>query len=210
MIRAICGLQGIASLYHFTRIENLPSILRHGLRPVQALQSNRIPFRWNDEHRIDGHEDAICVSISHPNEKLFYRWRMNNPAQRWAVLSLDPAILWESEVAFCAHNAADRRISKQDRKKLGSARTFGGLFVDGDAPPTRAEQGLAPCDPTDVQAEVLVFENIPASAITGVVFSDAASLTQWQSVVGDRDAIVHADRSGLFGLRSVARKTKGN
>lgn len=210
MIRAICGLQGIASLYHFTRVENLPSIFQYGLRPVQALQSNRIPFRWNDEHRIDGHEDAICVSISHPNEKLFYRWRMNNPAQRWAVLSLDPAILWESEVAFCAHNAADRRISKQDRKSLGTAKTFGGLFVNGDAQPTRTEQGLAPYDPTDVQAEVLVFEEIPSSAITGVVFSDPASLAQWQSVVGERDVIVHADRMGLFGLRSVARKIEGN
>ncbi|WP_334185202.1 DarT ssDNA thymidine ADP-ribosyltransferase family protein [Novosphingobium sp.] len=210
MIRAICGSLDIASLYHFTRVENLPSIFRHGLRPVQALQSNRIPFRWNDEHRIDGHEDAICVSISHPNEKLFYRWRMNNPAQRWAVLSLDPAILWESEVAFCAHNAADRRISKQGRKTLGSAKAFGGLFVKGDAQPTRAEQGLAPYDPTDVQAEVLVFADIPPSAITGVVFSDPASLAQWHSVVGERDVIVHADRTGLFGLRSVARKIEGN
>lgn len=210
MIRAYCGLQKIASLYHFTRVENLSSIFRHGLRPVEALQSNRIPFRWNDEHRIDGHEDAICVSISHPNEKLFYRWRMTNPAQRWVVLSLDPAILWENEVAFCAHNAADSRISKQDRRRLGSASAFSDLFVNGDAPPTRAEQGLAPCDPTDVQAEVLVFQNIPASAITGAVFSDAASLTQWQSVVGDRDAIVQPDRTGLFGLRSVARKNKGN
>ena len=135
---------------------------------------------------------------------------MNNPAQRWAVLSLDPAILWESEVAFCAHNAADHRISKQDRKTLGSAKAFGGLFVKGDAPPTRAEQGLAPYDPTDVQAEVLVFADIPPSAITGVVFSDPASLAQWQSVVGERDVIVHADRTGLFGLRSVARKIEGN
>nr|WP_314464296.1 DarT ssDNA thymidine ADP-ribosyltransferase family protein [uncultured Novosphingobium sp.] len=210
MIRAICGLQGIASLYHFTRVENLPSIFQHGLRPVQALQASRIPFRWNDEYRIDGHENAICVSISHPNEKLFYRWRMNNPAQRWAVLPLDPAILWESEVAFCAHNAADRRISRRDRKSLGSAKAFSSLFLNGDAPPTRAELGLASYDPTDVQAEVLVFEDIPSSAITGVVFSDPASLTQWQSVVGERDAIVHADRTGLFGLRSVARKTGGN
>lgn len=178
--------------------------------PVKALQANRIAFRWNDEHRIDGHEDAICVSVSHPNERLFYRWRMTNPAQRWVVLSLDPAILWKNEVAFCAHNAADSRISKQDRIKLGSATAFAGLFVNSDARPTRAEQGLAPCDPTDVQAEILVFENIPASAITGAVFSDAASLARWQSVVGNRNAIVHPDRTGLFGLRSVARKIRGN
>lgn len=209
-IRAICEMQGIASLYHFTRVENLPSIFQHGLLPVKALQANRIAFRWNDEHRIDGHEDAICVSVSHPNERLFYRWRMTNPAQRWVVLSLDPAILWKNEVAFCAHNAADSRISKQDRIKLGSATAFAGLFVNSDARPTRAEQGLAPCDPTDVQAEILVFENIPASAITGAVFSDAASLARWQSVVGNRNAIVHPDRTGLFGLRSVARKIRGN
>jgi len=135
---------------------------------------------------------------------------MSSPVQRWAVLSLDPAILWESEVAFCAHNAADRRISKQDRKTLGSAKTFGGLFVNGDVQTTRADQGLAPYDPTDVQAEVLVFEDIPPSAIIGAVFSDPASLTQSQSVLGDREAIVHADRTGLFGLRTVARKTVGS
>lgn len=207
LMRGMCVIQRISNLYHFTRIENLRTILLHGLKPVHALQSDGIPFHWNDEQRIDGHEDAISISISHPNDKLFYRWRMTNPAQDWVVLTLDRAILWDNDVAFCAHNAADRRISSVDRKSLGGVDAFQALFAEDTAAPTRATQGIAACDPTDVQAEVLVFSNIPASAIKGVVFSNDASLAQWKPMLGEIEGIVHAERTGLFGLRSVARKS---
>ncbi|GFZ86267.1 DarT ssDNA thymidine ADP-ribosyltransferase family protein [Sphingobium fuliginis] len=197
-------------LVHFTRVENLPSIMCHGLRSISAMQSEKIAFRWNDEQRLDGHEDAVSLSIAHPNDKLFYRWRMSNPQQGWAVLLLDPSVLWTCASAFCAHNAADRRISRQERTALSSVAAFDAMFADQDGQTSRSTQNLRLCDPTDVQAEILVFDPIPAALVSSAIFSDHTNLTQWRDLFPGRDLQLHADRTGLFGLRSAARaKGKG-
>lgn len=82
------------------------------------------------------------------------------------------------------------------------------MFAESVGQVGRVGQGLLRSDPTDVQAEVLVFESIAPSYITGAVFSDHRSLSLWQSELDNRSAQVEADRAGLFGLRSVARQSR--
>jgi hypothetical protein len=81
-------------LLHFTQVENISSIMRNGLCPVATLTAATTPFRANDHLRLDGHKDAVSLSIAHPNDRMFFKYRRQDPKQKWAVLVLDPAVLW--------------------------------------------------------------------------------------------------------------------
>ena len=72
---ALLQNRGVKHLYHFTNIDNLSSILRHGILSVNKLRSNGIKYFYNDPNRYDGNPDAISISISFPNSKLFYKFR---------------------------------------------------------------------------------------------------------------------------------------
>jgi len=128
-IKAFCNQCGIATVVHFTRVENLPSILTYGLLSRKTLDSMDIEYVFNDGQRIDRYYDAICTSISFPNYKMFYRYRINDP-QNWAVLLLDVSLLWELDCAFCQENAASNAVTRvplQERKKFSALQL---MFAD--------------------------------------------------------------------------------
>lgn len=64
-IQRICIEQKIETLVHFTRSQNLSSILQRGLlgRSVLEDQSYDIRPQYNDSYRLDGYKEAICLSI---------------------------------------------------------------------------------------------------------------------------------------------------
>ena len=209
---------GIPYLLHFTRIENLASIFNNGLCPVSALESAGTPFHANDRLRLDGQKDAVSLSISHPNDKMFAKYRWQNPEQRWAVLVLEPSIIWMYSVAFNRNNAADKRMSGLSRDAKMSVDAFDSMFLPFDDLPPRETNKLERFDPTDVQAELQVFDAIPTFQITGVVFHDADSLIMCKHSIGSelldrylyseiRRLSVQADGKGFFGARAYARKT---
>ena len=100
-IQQFCEERKIETLVHFTRIENLDSILQHGLVGRSLLQTRQQQFLWNDEIRADGCPQAICLSISFPNYKMF--WGIRRKAEKtmgiadsqWVVLLLDAKVLWK-------------------------------------------------------------------------------------------------------------------
>ncbi|ABQ25481.1 hypothetical protein Gura_1280 [Geotalea uraniireducens Rf4] len=94
-MRATVEGRGIAHLIHFTRFENLNSILQHGIRPRQVLDAGGEEYIFNDELRLDGCLDAVSLSISFPNYKMFYPYRCQDYSINWAVLRLKSSILWD-------------------------------------------------------------------------------------------------------------------
>jgi hypothetical protein len=148
---------------HFTRIENLPSILKNGLLPRSELVTGT--FRPNDEVRADGLPEANCLSISFPNYKMLYKYSMNSltPYAGWAVLAIDPVVFAELPCLYFPTNAAASECAYTSRvnpMQFSGAAALNAMFAD-PAPGVRARNQLPDHFTTDPQAEVLVFAKVP-------------------------------------------------
>ena len=204
-IREICQSRGIERLTHFTRAANLGSIMTLGLQPVALALLNGLAPKRNDPLRRDGWLQASSVSISFPNYKMFYKLRRAEPGETWVVLEIAAKTLWTRPCAFCDRNAADRRVTARGLHDLGDVEAFRAMFASDSGVPSRQTQGLTAADPTDPQAEVLVFDVIPPDDIDGVVFADEASARAYTQVVGARRIRIAADGEGCFASRPRAR-----
>lgn len=195
----------IPFLAHFTRVANLPSIMRHGLYPISRAAQNGIKPEANDELRLDGHKDASSLSIGFPNYKMFYKYRLENPGVEWAVLGIEPSVLWTKDCAFCCHNAADARVSCLPPAQLKTPEAFIRMYEEIEGVQSREEQRLKPFDPTDGQAEVLVFDIIEPEFIGGAIFENSAIRDAYLEILGDRQVLVSAKNKGVFASRGYVR-----
>ena len=195
----------IPHLVHFTNIKNLESIIEYGLVPRDLLEDIEGESYINDPHRFDGHADSVSLSIAFPNCQMFYSlW--NGSSEQYCILGLHPEVLWNYECAFCKHNAADNLISGQNINDLKSVSAFEGMYDEFPWVRSRVDQKLKPYDPTDVQAEVLVFDIIDPKYIVGIVFPDQSLARDYQDIIGNREALVHRPRKDFYGSRSFSRE----
>lgn len=84
--------RGVEHFVHFTAISNLKNIVKRGLVPRAVLEKEGVDFAYNDDNRYDGKEH-INLSITRPNNRLFYVMRKRYPERRYAILTINPAIL---------------------------------------------------------------------------------------------------------------------
>ncbi len=188
----------IPHLVHFTRSENLPSILRHGLKSVVACEREELVPMRNDQHRFDAQQDGTSLSVTFPNYRMFYKYRKLAPGTDWAVLLISPRVIWEKDCAFYRHNAADARMIRQHRGQKKSAQALRDMFAadDGDR-----DAGLRSYDPTDPQAEILVYESIEPSLIEAIAFETADAHTRHMQLLGRHESFFAGTSKGLFGPR---------
>lgn len=192
-IKAQATERSIRHLIHFTRVANLESIMNHGLLSVQMAHQQGVVPLINDQLRLDGHKDAISLSIGFPNSAMFYKYRQLHPQDRWVVLLLRPEILWNHDCAYCLHNAADKRISSRPWSEFTSDEAFQSMFAEApEGTPSRTVQRLGLYDPTDVQAEVLVRGNIAPSMLVEMVFEHPDDLEAHRHHTVDRVCVLEA------------------
>lgn len=193
-------------LLHFTRAINLPSIMAYGLYPISRAHEIGANPQINDQYRWDGRRNSTSVSIAFPNSQMLWKYKKENEGVDWAILVMPPSILWTKDCAFCRHNAADGRISNQPLPSLMTSQALIGMFDVIDGVPSREEQKLKPFDPTDVQAEVLVFNVIEPQELIGVIFETAAARDTYIAYLSNRKTYLHANNKGMFASRGYARK----
>ncbi|MEW8185890.1 MAG: DarT ssDNA thymidine ADP-ribosyltransferase family protein [Candidatus Thiodiazotropha endolucinida] len=183
----------IKYVYHFTRLQNLDSILLEGLMSRQDLDSCEwdTPPAINDPYRFDNCLDAICCSIGHPNYKMFYRLRQQYKGEEWVVLGLKARILWEKDCAFCVENAASNNVTSIPIEERRSLDAFNQLFEEYDGKPSREDLGIPNKCPTHPQAEILVFENIEPEYIIGAVFESRQRVDEYRTQYDDFQFMYH-------------------
>jgi len=203
-IQQVVNERGIDYLLHFTRLCNVPGILQHGLYPRSRLDELPHAAVINDRHRFDNRTDSNSLSLGHPNDAMFYKYRQST-LDDWAVLVIEPSVLWESGCAYSKYNAADHRISGLPLKALTSGDALRGMFDESDCLSSRAAQKLHPFDPTDHQAEVLIFDVISPSKIRGAVFRNEEALYVYASKYPQFKFACHEEGTGVFARRDFVR-----
>jgi hypothetical protein len=173
-IRAFCAARRIDTLVHFTRFENLEGILADGILSRSALEGRAGHVIFNDDTRTDGHKDAVCLSVSFPNHKMFYKYRLADQTAIWAVLLIRADVLWELDCAFCWANAACSAISRLPLAHLMESSSLSKMFADQCEVSgiSRAACKIPDCFPTNPQAEVLALSRVPLSCVTAVSFQE--------------------------------------
>lgn len=171
-IQEICAHRGVKAVMHFTRLENLSSILAKGLIPRDVCLTSGLGVAFNDEYRLDN-TNAVCASIEFPNYKMFYRLQMANPGQEWVILVINAAILWNAKAAFCKTNAASKEVTQVPLEARMNCTSFEGLFAEYGVTP-RKDLGIPDRFPTNPQAEVLLTEGIPRQYIMGAIVKTSA------------------------------------
>ena len=184
-IQQIVAARGISTLCHFTRVERLSSILHRGLWSRSCLEDlppSKRPL-FTDPDRYDGYKEAICLSIGFPNYRMLFQKTGRDKQFLWVILLIDTKVLWELDCAFCHQNASSslvNRIPLEDKKKSSSLKR---MFRDQDYDNKGSyhRQLQIPKDyPTHPQAEVLVFDPIPATYIKTVLFYNGTALKKWR------------------------------
>ena len=169
----------IEYILHFTRLVNLDSILSNGLIPIDELERMGINSEINDEYRYDNCKNALCCSIGHPNYKMFYSLRMNNPDVEWCVIGIKKDILWNKDCAFCVENAASNSVTSIPIHQRKGLQAFMKLFDEIENKPTRNTLDIPSYCPTNPQAEILVFDKINSNDILGVVFQSQQRVDEY-------------------------------
>ncbi len=194
---------GIPHLVHFTRCENLPTILEHGVMSIETCSHQRIDPVCNDTNRYDGQPDAISLSIAFPNYRMFYKYRAMFPATEWAVLLISSATLWEKDCGFYRNNAADARMIRIPREEMKSAQALRDMFSNDLA----RDSFLRPYDPSDPQAEVLCYDTIEPSHIEAIAFETREIRAKNWSILKGLESFYAGPNAGLFASR---QQTRGN
>ncbi|MCT2580914.1 DUF4433 domain-containing protein [Mesorhizobium sp. P16.1] len=171
-IAAIVEARQIEDVLHFTRLENLPGILEHGLRTRSELVSADFPVYASDADRLDKEDDAVSVSISCYYPRMFEAKRYRSGDKPWAILILHPNLLWNYHCLFFRKGAATNATKYENGKRYGGyalEKLFDdcSLLMDPNKTGFRAEYGLLPSWPTFSDSEVQVMSPIHPGYIRG-------------------------------------------
>ena len=189
--------QEIEYFVHFTNAQNLENIFKYGLLSVRELQNRGIEFVPNDMERFDNKLGGISLSVSFPNYRMFYKYQCARKCD-WVILLIDPRPILELKCNFCTKNAASIRMRK--RISLNPVFDFKNMFCENSLTKSREKSGIPKKFTTDPQAEILVMEDIPLSAIQGICFRDKEAFEKYNYLLRGHGIKICIDET-YFGKR---------
>lgn len=185
--------RGIEYLIHFTPTINLYSILeqeklmsRRFLENLDIEQFDILDYvQFTDNVRYDD-KNFINLSISSPNTYLFSKFQERTKEDitiNWCVLKIDPKHIYEKETKFAVTNAASN--SAKSIGITGDFEKFKMLFANNINIPFGVRGKINSKFPTNVQAEVLVRDEIPVDSIIEVCFDSQESLASAKAALSE-------------------------
>ena len=182
----------IDAIYHFTHKSNLSSILEYGILTRTNLNNMNLRYAFNDQMRLDVVLDTISLSFSHPNFKMFYKYRKQTSDDDWVVLKISPSLIYGKEpqtsnrtehlnylnkAVFCNTNAASNKMRNLSIEERMTCNAFLDMF---ESPIGRA----LPTYTYDNQAEILYLGDIPVDFIEEIYTNHQDESLNWVRELG--------------------------
>lgn len=187
--------RNITCFTHFTRIDNLNSILDNGILSVYDLNHGNFEYCSSDKERMDNHLEEISVSVSYPNGQMLYS-KISNLGGDWVVMELDPYFVLKRKCNFFKTNAASNFVKEIRQQRENNLSTyFEEMFAeknDGE----KTQKDLPENFATDEQAEIMVYRHIPVYAIKAVHFQNENSIDEFSDKL--KDLGIKYDSSDYF------------
>ncbi|MCH8490787.1 MAG: DUF4433 domain-containing protein [Oceanicaulis sp.] len=185
--------RGIKYLIHFTPTINLYSILEQGklmsrrvLENLDIEQFDILDYvQFTDNVRYDD-KSFINLSISGPNTFLFSKFQERTKDDitiNWCVLKIDQKHIYQKETKFAVTNAASN--AAKSIGVTGDIEKFKTLFANNINIPFGVRGRINSKFPTNVQAEVLVKDEIPVESIIQLCFESQESLASAKAALSE-------------------------
>jgi len=172
-ISKIIKTRNITQLVHFTKKQNINSIIKNGLLSIEELKKRNLEYIYNDPERRDDWNYAISLSITNKNLFLFesFKRRQKLIDSDFVEIKIDPSVIVDNECIFCDTNAASHTfdIYRQNEEELAILKTwiaFDAMFKKTVKRHTLNETGKIkrfnqkPNETTCSQAEICLIGNI--------------------------------------------------
>jgi len=160
--------RGATRLCHFTKVKSLAHILmcERGIVATEFVSEDT--KQQNDTERMDNAKDYVCCSLQYPNCWYWEKAKKRDADvifKEWVVLTVDLGILKNKPYKYSQCNAAIKRGTyiSGDLSKIET------LFSETTVKSIHRTPNMLTCCPTDDQAEILVYENIPISYVNGII-----------------------------------------
>ncbi len=177
-IQSVIKKRGITRLCHMTEIENLLAILEKGTGILASDFIASEKRNINDYTRLDGRTDYISTSVQYPNV-WYYNYKKSD--KDWCIIFIDTSICRRDNTLFCPVNAATQCGAYLET----GANSFRSLFADEVNGRERTETMLE-CCPTDDQAEIMIYKEIPVSYIQGIAFENHTVSEKFRTLAEER------------------------
>ena len=184
-------------LTHFTRADNLKSILQTGILPSSILSSNRIfsSVQRNSVTLPPEWSGFVSMNLSFPDYKLFNQLQKYEPSD-WVVLLIDLRVLLDFPCYFFPGRASifieQASFPGQFLTDYQSSSDFKALFDDREDV-KRKDLEISSDFPTDPTSEILSFFPVAPSYITQIFFPSDYKFNQW--VLHNTDFAMTQDRN---------------
>ncbi len=175
----------IEHLVHFTRIENLLSVLENGLVPVSLQKESNICSIRNDEKRLDLRLNCTSCSVEFPNYLLLYTFKNKYPDSRWVVIKINTEVLTTHNNHAYYHQSNAAGTSNLSKLiELRSSISFEKMFCvkiqsKENRIIARSELQINDHYTTDPQAEILISEIIDPKNFECVCFNYQIDLDEF-------------------------------
>lgn len=182
-MHAFLKARKIETLIHFTRLENLASILSYGLLSRAAIETDsRIDrVRFNEPALPEAWQGMISLNVSFPNYRLFYNMQFQR-GHEWIVLVYDAELLLAQpffSFLFPAHNLIRTPIfATEIAPNLQTFDAFENLFRDTDTV-RRVILGIPDSYPTHPHSEILTPQPVQNQYLREVHFYNEYKFNQW-------------------------------
>jgi len=153
--------RGITHLFHFTSIENLPSLMKSGFLGREEMRSDGIEFVSSDGARMEPVVNGICFSISKPNQYMMLN--KIGAGKNLVLLCLKNPFEILSNRVFIASPGNFGKTNIKSRFENWPNEFVGGdglsrLFLNTEI---RNKYGLSLSEPTDARAELILLDPVP-------------------------------------------------